>query len=283
MTEQPMGTQDQSESFVASEGTPEAQAPNVEQSSAPEQSSGGHPAWQEILESVPEMFHPNVRPTLEKWDKGVQEKLEAERQQWADYQFIRDNKLTPDTIQYALNMLGSLQNDPRAFYDQMGKHYNFVQEQQAQAQTPDEYDFSEYGDESQQAQTNPEVAQLRQQMEQMAQLLYAQQQKEQQAQEDAALEKELAGLRQKYGEYDENYVLGLMANGQDGESAVRAYKELESKLRGNSNGQATAPPRVMGTGGAAPASGAVDPKKLDAKGRKTLAIQMLEAQQRLGA
>jgi hypothetical protein len=120
-------------------------------------------------------------------------------------------------------------------------------------------------------------------MEIMARALYTQQQKEKEAQEDAALEKELASLRSKYGEYDEQYVLGLMANGQDGESAVRAYKNLEGKLRGG-NGQATAQvPRIMGSGGGAPVTGAVDPRKLDAKGRKDLVAQMLEAANRQGA
>lgn len=268
MTEQTFGSQDQGESFVASDGIAEAQdaAPPVDT---------GHPAWQEILGAVPEMFHGQIRPTLEKWDKGVQEQLEKTRGEWRDYQFIREAGIEPQTVQYALNIIQAMQNDPRAFYDSLGDYYKFSQQGAQQALVDEE--STELQD--------PYAAQLQkmqQDMETMARALYAQQQKEKQAQEDAALEKELSSLRTKYGEYDEQYVLGLMANGQDGESAVRAYKTLEGKLRG-SNGQAAAQvPRIMGSGGGAPTSGAVDPRKLDASGRKALVAQMLEKAARQG-
>lgn len=264
MTEQPAGTQDQGESFVASEGQAEAQEP----------AESGHPAWQEILGSVPEAFHGQVRPTLEKWDKGVQEQLEKARGEWREYQFIRDAGIQPQTVQYALNIIQAMQNDPRAFYDSLGEYYKFNQAQQALAEEASIEPEDPYAAQLQEMQKN---------METMARALYAQQQKEKEAQEDAALEQELASLRSKYGEYDEQYVLGLMANGQDGESAVRQFKALESRLRGG-NGQATASvPKVMGSGGGAPTSGAVDPRKLDAKGRKDLVAQMLEAANRQGA
>jgi len=261
--------QDQGESFVASEGVAEAQAaPPVDGAV-----SAGHPAWQEILSTVPEMFHPKIRPTLEKWDKGVQEKLESVRSEWRDWQQFRDAGVDPQTVQYGMQLVNALQSDPRRFYDEIGRHYKFVQEQAP---------VENIGDESEIDVDDPRIRQLVDEQKRLQQIVYQQQLREQEAAEDAALEKELASLRNKYGEYDERYVLGLMANGQDGESAVRAYKELEARLRGNGQAAGHQAPRVLGSGGGAPTSGAVDPRKLDAAGRKALVAQMLEKAARTG-
>lgn len=290
------GPVDTGENFVASEGeaTAVAETPSVDNESSPpvdSSVSSDHPAWTPIIEAVPEVFRDRLRPTLQEWDKGVQQKLENTKSEyekqlesWSDYRFIQDAGLDASTVQNAITMLSQLQQDPEAFYKALGSHYGFNAQGQPVAQTPagtSDYDLD--SDESQQS--NPEVAALKAELDRVREYINSQQLSQQQQEENARLEKELSDLKQAHGDYDEEYVLGLMANGIPAVQAVQRYKALVERVTPKTNtppgnpspqGQATAP-TVLGSGGVAPTQSPVDPKKLDAEGRKAFAIKLAQS------
>ena len=73
---------------------------------------GGHPAWQEILDVLPDSLHSVVRPTLEKWDKGVEERFNTFHQQYDPYKEFVENEVDPLLIQQAMGVLQKLNEDP---------------------------------------------------------------------------------------------------------------------------------------------------------------------------
>lgn len=75
--------------------------------------SGGHPAWQSILDAVPEELHPILRPQLEEWDKGVQTKLQGLHDQYAPYKPLVDNKVDMDFVDQAIYLAQQMQENPQ--------------------------------------------------------------------------------------------------------------------------------------------------------------------------
>jgi hypothetical protein len=286
----------ETEGFVPSEG--EATPAPVGETTPPvdnELPPADHPAWGTILEEVPEVFRDRLRPKLQEWDKGVEGKIasvkseyEQKLQPWQEYEFIRQAELEPKTVQAALTMFQQLQTDPKAFYEALANHYGFAQGPPASQPAATSNSFELDGDETAPGSIPAsELADLRKQVEAVARYLVTQQQTEQEQREQAALEKELSDLREAHGEFDEEYVLGLMANGMDAKKAVERYTQLVGRIAPKvtqqqttttpqGNGQAAAP-KVLGSGGAAPTQPPVDPRKLSPAQRKDLVMQMAKA------
>jgi hypothetical protein len=215
--------------------------------------------WADILAKVPDGLRSELNPALEEYTKRVTE-------EWEPYGFLRENEVDPSTVQYAMNILYTLNNDPRQLYDALGQYYKFSAAQQT-SESPD-LSEGEFADED-----DPRIARLEQGLQNMARLLLEARQEQEEQEEDALLEDELSAARQKYGDYDEGYVLGLALNGKSVEDAVRQYKALEQRLSGTPNQRQ---PVVMGSGGGAPGSAPVDPRKLSDRETKSLVTQMLE-------
>lgn len=243
-----------------------AQEPLEQQ--AGEQNSG-NPAWQPFLDALPTSLHSQVVPILQEWDKGVQSRFEQIHNEYSAYKPFKEQGVDPETIDYALSIVNALNENPRQVYDSMAEYYKF-NEQQAQQNDPapaTDYDFGE------EAPVDPRVTQLEQGLQVMAQMLLEEQQAKAQAAEDAKLASEMADLKTKYGEYDEQYVLGRMLNGDSAETAVKAYQDLVNKVRSEANRPPA--PKVMGSSGGAMPSQSVNPAKLSESERKQLITQML--------
>jgi hypothetical protein len=93
-----------------------------------------------------------------------------------------------------------------------------------------------------------------------------------QAEADQQLDNDLKSLREKFGEFDDRYVLGLAMAGVSLEEAVQEYQ----KKFGGSRPADPNTPNVLTPGGGLPTD-RVDPKKLDGPGTRSLVEQMLRA------
>lgn len=247
-----------------------------------ETSSEGHPAWESILSenNVPEAFKPMLRKTFQQWDEGVQAKFQEHQQvqsQFEPYKPFLENNIDPAQLERAYQVMHLIENDPRRFYDQMGQYYKYAQQQQQapsgqgqQDEFSDEYDLSgeevdPYKDKFEQIQQNQEL---------IAKALYTQYQKEQEAQEDAELDKEVARLRSEKGDFDEQFVYNVAgANGGDLEAAVDKYFEIVAQVQGQQRPGANFP-RVVSPSGGIPQT-TINPADLSDEDSKKFAMQIL--------
>lgn len=234
-----------------------------------QQDGGGNPNWQEFLEPLPAEYHDKVRPVLEKWDKGVQDRFSTVHQQYEPWKQFIDAGVDPDTTQFALNLLNSINENPQQVWQAIGEYYKLDSPAgstsgQGQQEPPVEEDPY-----------NSRFSELERQNQIMAAHLVRQREAELEAQASQQLDTELSSLRTKYkaqGEFSEPFVLAHMQNGYSSEDAVRAYYEFrDAEL--SKHGQK---PLIMGSGGGVPQFSNTDVRKLDNAGTKNLVVQMLQ-------
>jgi hypothetical protein len=235
-------------------------------------SSGINPAWNEMLQAIPEEYHSQVTPHLQKWDKGVQDRFNQVHSQYDGYKPFVENEISPDEIQFAMGLLNAVNNDPLAvreainsWIEQEGieKAQGEGQPQGEQGQQNGQFDLA----------SHPEYQQMSQVVQEMAQILVNQREQEQQSQEDSELDQELSQLAEQHGEFDEPFVLSRMAAGATGEQAVQEYQQFVQQVL---SGQRKPGPKVLGGGGSLPQNN-IDVKKLDGKERRSLVENMLRA------
>lgn len=269
-------TSSQGQEFTAEESF---QQPTQQESA----SSGGNPAWQPILDKLPAGLHEMIRPELENWDRGVQEKFQQVQSRYAPFKDFVENGVSPEDIQRAMQVYSLLNNNPRALYDHMGQYYKFAQEQAAASGDQGQQEFDEYdlddpeGKNSDTAGIAPEkFEQLERQQQIIAQVLYQEYQRKQQEAADAELEQELARLREEHGDFDEEFVIAVAAQTGDLPGAVAKYNEIISRKVGAPRPGSDLP-RVMTPGSSTPST-QVNPAELDSKGTRELIVEMLKAQ-----
>lgn len=232
---------------------------------------GLNPAWNELLEVVPSQLHSMVTPHLSKWDRNYQESLNKVHSQYADYKDFVENKIAPDQINYALNLLDAVQNRPQEVLDSL-KQYMGLNEDPEPQQEQGLIDENEIPSEFL---NHPEFQRMNQMVETMAQLLVQQNQTAQQAQEDQALESELAELHEKHGDFDERWVL-TQAMAQPDKSIEDLVQEWNS-FRTSVLTEARQPgPKILSASGGAP-DNQMDVKSLGDTDRKAYVAQLLQA------
>lgn len=241
--------------------------------SSNEPNAQGHPAYQEILDALPESLRPIVLPKLEAMDKGVQDKLQAVQSQYDPYKEFADGKVDPGVIKQSLYLANMLQQDPEGFVRRAIDNFNleaFKQQQQAQQQVVTSELDEEW--EGVDVTKHPAVKQMMDQLNTLQQTQQTWQQQQEQSQYEQQLEAYLDGLEKEHGEFDRLYVSALVANEVDGPQAIKQWQDSVNaaalKLTGGdpaklaelqqqatqqqSNQQQTQqPPVVMGAAGTA--------------------------------
>lgn len=225
----------------------------------------GHPAWQEYLSELPQELHDQVTPIFEKWDKGVQERFQKVHSQYEPWKGVIGSGVEPGMAQFGINLLSQLETNPQYVYDALGQYYGFGKGE------------SEQGQENQQGQeqTEPwrsEIDELRKQNQILASHALKRQEAERQAEADKALDQEFSGLKEKYGDYDELWVLSRMGNGTSAEDAVKQYHEWLNKTVEGYKPK----PLIMGAGGGVLGQN-TDVSKMSDQQRRSAALQMLQA------
>lgn len=236
---------------------------------------GPNPAWGEALSAIPEQFHEPLTQHFTKWDQSAQQRIESVNQQLGQFEPYKpfvENGISADDLGQGIQLLMQLNQDPRAVYDALKESFGYDSEPQTQqipgSETDEEEEEDPYGQ---------RFEQLNQGLELVANTVLQQHQEKISREAEANLDAELNQLKEKYPNFDETYVLNLVANGATMEQAAQAYDGLvQSILQQNPRPFA---PSVMGNsgGGTGLPSQAIDPTKLDNKGTKNLVIQMLNA------
>lgn len=218
------------------EGAVDGGQPPVENGfiSAPEPSENGttqQPAQTEenpdslanpFLANIPELDRQVVAKYIKDWDAGVTRKFQEIHSQYEPYKQLGAD---PEDLQAAVNIYQQLNSDPKAFYEALADALGEELAEQGQQGTPP------------QQQINPafqglppefqaEYQQTRKAVEALAQHILNQENAQKAQQEDAELDNYIKSLREKHGDFDEEFVLTKMYNSNmDGDQAIAAWKQ----------------------------------------------------------
>jgi hypothetical protein len=247
---------------------------------------GPNPAWNDVLSQVPAEYHQVLTDNFKKWDQDAQSKIEQANNKikaFEPYQAFLDNQIPPSELENGLRLMYEVNTNPKDVWEALGKAYNLTpaQVQQIAKDAAGAGDGTDPNTISQQQQMqDPRFDQLKQGIELVSQIVLQDQQAKQAALEDQKLDAELKELEKKHGKFDQGYVLAMMHNGLDGESAVKAFQSLRTGIL--QDGEQPFAPQIIGSssGGTGYPSQAIDPRKLDDKGTRDLVRQMLEAANR---
>lgn len=247
-----------------------------------------NPAWNPVLEGMPEVFANRARPHLRQWDDNYRQReseLRELREQYSPYeQYLT---VDPEAIQYGLGLVGRLQQDPMAVYTALTEHVRqlgLLQDDPSVngGQNPDavhlEDDDPRYTElERRQKEIDDRQAAFEQQLQEQA---YNKQVESYESEINAAVGK----LKEQFGNaVDEGDLLQrMLVQVQRGEelSAQRAFEEQKSffqRMYANVSQQRSAP-NVLAPGGQPAANTPQkDPKDMNESERKAYFKLLLDA------
>jgi hypothetical protein len=235
---------------------------------APQQQESAAP-WAEDLNSLPESVRPLVEPLFKKYDAQTTQRFQQVHSQYEPLKAWEPlaSEWDLESAQQALQLMEAINENPEQVWRALAEAYNFGDGEQGHADpggsnSNEEDPASPFVD--------PRFQTIEEMTNAMAEILLKQEKDRLAAEEDAELEQYLSGLKEKHGDYDEDYVLAHMQLGMSGEDAIAKYKQMLSAV----SAPRTPAPAVLGSGGSLP-SQSIDPAKLSSKDTKDLVAQML--------
>lgn len=244
---------------------------DLPQAQAPEEPAS---PWHQYLEPLPDSVRPLVEPVFKTWDADVTKRFQSLHSEYDPYKPVID-AWEPDALQQVTAMFEAMQEDPAAFIAQVAEAYGLTE--QGTAEQPQVQPVEDFN----QLPSDPRLEQMEQIVTALAEAFVGQREQETAeqtaAQEDAQLESVLADLKERHGEYDETYVVSLIAQGVDPEQAVGMFKQTVSQWATKQNAPGQQAPQVVGAGGGGYPSQQVDPSQLDDKATRDLVVQLLAA------
>lgn len=253
-----------------------------------ESGQGGNPAWEEFYNAIPEDYRedvqPHVTPVLEKWDRNVQQRFES----YKPYEKYVQNKVDPQVIDYAMNLLDTLNDHEGAVqvYEQLGSYLESQgligqEDSPTDSETNQQNDNSDVDWDQLPPAVRQQIEQLQEGLSVLAQDRVQERQKQIEAEEDAALDAELKKLHETYGDFDDEWVLVKMANGMDAEDAVKSYNEwLDNQLKARSRPQSGFKALGAGSGDFPAGAGEFNPRKATGREVQDMIAQRLMDLQR---
>jgi hypothetical protein len=239
---------------------------------------GPNPAWNEVLELLPEQFHPVVTPKFQAWDQAAQSRIESVNSQlknFEPYQRFVEHGISDTELEQGLRLMYEINNNPENVWKALQEAYKFGGDGNNAAIPNPNGEGNGEEDDDPPIGVDPEtINQQGELLQAVAQIVLNDAQSKQAAKADEELDAELNALKEKIGDYDERYVLSLMQTGMSAEDAGNAFVALKQSF---AQSQPFAP-SVLGSsgGGAGLPSNAVDPTKLSGKETRNLVAQMLE-------
>lgn len=229
----------------------------------------GHPAWQEVLDSIPDALHPMITPTLEKWDKGVEARLAKVREEYEPYKGFIEQQIDPDAADQALRFLRAVEADPAGVIKVLQDAYGLTEKQAEAVVDKAVTEGEEVSPESKR------IAELEARLTEVATGIQNQTKIQTDAQQAQGLRTYLDGLHETYPLVPEDIIIAHLANGNDGEAAAKLYmSHLDESIKA-AQAPGNEAPVVLGGGGGV-VSNQQDLNKLSEKERKDLVVKMLE-------
>lgn len=220
---------------------------------------GLDPSWNDIVSAFPEDKRGELAPLL----KSKLDEYEPLKQ-WEDYSKSGLNK---EHVDSALNIMSIIENDPKQVYELLQKHLGLTP-QEAQQAVDDVIENSDGED--------PRWTRMEQQLNTLSQIMLGNHQQtlaqQQQAAADAAIQKDLDGLKAKYGNVDEAQVVMRMLHlDMSPEEAYQDYTKRDAEII-----RRRPSPMLMPSNGNAIPNKQIDVRKLDGRGTRDLVAQMFE-------
>lgn len=231
-----------------------------------------------FLSRIPEVDRKVVEKYVKDWDAGVTRKFQDIHRQYAPFRTImqQNNIQDPAIFGQAWNLYDYVNNDPEGFLHMVAKEMGF-QLTPLQAQ-----EIAEAGGMNDGQQQNPpsgfppewdsRLTQIEQAVANIGQYFQSQQQSAQQQMEDQQLDGLLQQMHAQLGDFDEEYVMTKMLQGQTPQQAYQSYQQLAQGIVNNS--RRPVPPVLNGANSGIPTPG--NGRRTPADSRK-LAAQMLQA------
>lgn len=255
----------------------------LEPTEVPGGSSTGEPQLSEfaqgILNQIPELERPIVAKYINDWDAGVSKRFQEVHSEYEAWKPFKEQGVDPEELNQLIALGQALNANPQETLNAIAEAYGIQFAPPATEQgtpteppKPTEVTPSPLGD-------LPEpVVQKLAMVDTMAEILLAQQRDAEARAADQELEKILSSAREKHGDFDERYVLTLIANGLEPDAAVSEFKALQDRLAQAAAAPSNNSPVVLGSqGGNGLPDSSVDVTKLDSKATRELVTQMLEA------
>lgn len=228
------------------------------------------PYWQE-LESLPDSVRSLVEPHFKKWDSDVTKKFQEQAAQYEPWKPVIESA-DPDTVTQALQLLNILNTNPQYVYEQLAAA-GFGQQQTPNGQQPLVQPNGQQNNEEELEPWQAQYQQMQEQFQVLAQAVLARHEQDMATAAETHLDATLNSLREELGEYDENTVLALIANGVDPKQAVQyAQSYVEQAIQARQRPPA---PAVMGGRNAGTPSTTVDPTTLSSQDVKALVAERL--------
>lgn len=253
-------------------------AGSQEQSNSGEATPQGNPAWQPLLQQLPDAYHHLVTPHLKQWDQNFQTELQKVQSQYEPFAAFKDQN--PEDIQRAIGLYELANSNPEYLFNQMKEYYGFGGDQgqqvdQQQTQVSDD-DFDINGG----IENDPKFKEVQGAVNSMAEMFIKQHEQEQMRQAEQQLQVEIDSIKANnpgMTEDDEVMIYRIAAANNmsltDAAAELTRYTEAAVAAR-----QAPAAPSVMSANGAVPDASTVDPRKLDSRGTRSLVENILRQQ-----
>lgn len=209
-------------------------------------SEGGYSSFvQDLLKDAPKEHVSILEPYLKKFDAGVTRRFQDLNNRYKPY---NDLGWDEDTVSQMAEVYRVLNEEPERLYEALRDALELGEEEAqsglSEESQPDQ-DFQGLPVEVQQ-----QLQQQQQVLEALAQWVIHQDTQTTVAMEDQEFESYMGLLKEEFGDFDEKYVTAMIANGTDGEAAVKQWQAMAQEILQKAN-QATEglPPAVLSSAG----------------------------------
>lgn len=219
--------------------------------------AGVNPAWNDVLNFIPEDKRGEVIPKLKGWDDNFA-KVQSE---YAPYKPLLENKVTIDEVQRAFAFANLVNTNPRGLYDQLAERFGFGQGQQ-QVNNQEEEEDEDEKPKPLDLTKIPEFQQMQNKLQEFEQAAMRRQEEERLAQERQNIETEFGNIESEMKvklspkAREEVLIRTVKIGDRTGNYDIReGYKDYASFVNQIRNSRASAnAPRVFSGNGGLPAN-----------------------------
>jgi hypothetical protein len=240
-----------------------------------------NPAWDEILNYIPEDKRPEVLPKLKGWDDNFA-KVQSE---YAPYKPLLEHKVTMEDVQKAFAFANLVNTNPKALYDELGQRFGFGQgQQQVPNKEEDEDDPDFVKDQIPDLTKHPEFVKMQQTLQQFEQRAMEEAQRQEAAKVETQIESEFTALETQLKTKlspkarEEILIRSVKIGDRTGNYSINeGYKDYASFVNQIRNSRANnSAPRVFSGNGGLPASNKPI-SQMDEEERAARIVAFLEA------
>jgi hypothetical protein len=199
---------------------------------------------QELLKDAPQEHVKLLEPYIRKFDAGVTRRFQDLSNKYKHYDNLGWDE---DTTSQMAEVYRILNEEPERMYEALREALEIEDEEQ---------NYSSFGSQSEEEfqglpiEVQQQLSQQQQVLEALAQYVLQDHTSKTEAMEDQEYEGYLGLLKQEYGDFDEEYVNGCIANGMDGEAAVKQWQAKEQEIiQRLSQATGNLPPALLSSAG----------------------------------